>query len=79
MMDSPRSLSLRRGNPGDILGQTGSLRGQFTGNLTYGWLEGMSTLRGYGGLENYHIIFTIVGPLGGPYDYTGDVTVDDRP
>jgi len=60
----------------DLLGQTGSIRGQFASSLHFGWLDGTAAMHGYDGLDGYHLVFNLVGPLGGPYTYTAEVTVD---
>ena len=61
----------------DVMGVTGSFRGAFTGKITNGWLEGSTVMQGTGGLDSYHAAFTLVGFLGGPYSYTGKMTVDE--
>ena len=63
----------------DILGQIGGLRGQMGCNMMEGWLDGSMAMQGSGGLEGYHVRISIVGPLNGPYTYSGEVTVDARP
>ena len=63
----------------EVMGVTGELEGQFTGNLKGFYLKGQAVLQGKDELAGCHIRLDFEGMLDSEtYDYTGVVMFDDR-